>query len=550
MLYELLFLTSKSPMHISSMFQMSMRRHFLCPTRGHVIAKLGVATLLAWASFVPAAQSAEEADSPASAERPNIVFIIADDLGIGDVGCYGAQMIKTPNIDRLSTEGVLATDAHASASVCTPSRYAIITGKDYWRVKKEWQGQMLIEPDQPTVAKTLREAGYTTAYFGKWHLGWGEVDPAKRRANRSDLDWNAEKLAPGVLEAGYDYFFGTPFSHNEPPLVFVENSSVYGRDPADPLILVSPEEEKYFGYGTSRGAKAAHDARPIDRIDLIVAERAASFIADHKEKPFYMNIAFVAPHVPIAPADQFKGSSKASSYGDFVSMLDHCVGVVLDSIKASGLEDRTLVVFTSDNGAILHKDVHALGHRANAALLGQKTDAWEGGLNIPFIARWPGRIPAGTKTSALISLNDFYATACAASGASLPTDGNLNTINQLPVLENPASPGPRKEMTYLAISKPAVSLRSGEWVYIPARGSLGVTTDPKMAWAMQFEELGLTNSDFNADGTPVDGAPEVQLYNLAEDPGQHVNLAAKNPEKVAELDARLREIRSTTGGAR
>lgn len=491
----------------------------------------------------------EEGARTAADSPPNIVFIVADDLGIGDLSCYGAERIKTPNIDRLASEGVRATDANASASVCTPSRYAILTGQNYWRLRKEWQGQLIVEPDQPTVAKTLRDAGYATGYFGKWHLGWGDVNPDKRRAHRAELDWNADEIKPGVLETGYDVFFGTPFSHNEPPLVFMENRRVFGLEKDDPLVIVGPDEEKYFGYGTSRGAAAAHQARPLDRIDLIVAERAVGFINENKDRPFYMHVAFVAPHVPLAPAPGFKGTSRAAAYGDFVSTLDHCVGTVLDAIKSAGLEDRTLVIFTSDNGAILHKEVHATGHRANANLLGQKTDAWQGGLNVPFIARWPGHIPPGTTTAALISLNDFYATACAAAGVSVPEGHDLDTINQLPVLENPAGPSARHEMTYLGITKPGVALRRDEWVFIPARGSLGVTTDPAMAWAMQFGELGLTNSDFEADGKPKDGAPDVQLYNLREDPGQQTNVTKEYSDKTEELKARLTELRREAKGS-
>jgi len=207
------------------------------------------------------------------------------------------------------------------------------------------------------------------------------------------------------------------------------------------------------------------------------------------------------------------------------------------------LADNTLVIFTSDNGAIINKGAHQAGHHSNAALLGQKTDAWEGGVIIPFIVRWPGKVPAGKTTDRLISLNDFYATACAITGAQMPAGAARDSISQLPVWTQPDAPAARTEMTYNAITNPQVALRSGDWVYIPAQGSLGVTTDPKQAWAMQFDQLGLENSDFAPDGTLKPDAPKVQLYNLAEDPDQHANVAAKYPERVAELDQRLREIR-------
>jgi arylsulfatase A-like enzyme len=476
--------------------------------------------------------------------RPNIVFIIADDLGIGDLSCYGATRINTPNLDRLAAQGVRATDAHASASVCTPSRYAILTGRNYWRIEKNWEGEMLVEADRPTVAKTLREAGYATAYFGKWHLGWGVSELAKPRAHRSDWDWNAETLAPGVLETGYDTFFGSPFSANEPPLVFVENRTVFARDPADPLVIVDPKVEKYFGFGTSKGAKAAHEARPLDQIDSIVTSKVVRYIEEHKDKPFYLHLALVAPHVPIAPSKEFQGRSTAGRYGDFVEEMDACVGRVMAALDQAGLSENTLLIFTSDNGAILDEAVHKTGHRSNKELLGQKTDAWEGGVNVPFLAQWPGKIPAGSTCKQLISLNDFYASACAAAGVAIPPRGAPDSLNILPVLLDPKAVSVRTEMTYNAISKPHVALRSGPWVYLPAQGSFGVTTNPDMAWAMQFEELGLSNSDYTADGLLKPEAPKVQLYNLENDPRQSTNLAASNPEKVKELAARLTAIMS------
>jgi len=441
-------------------------------------------------------------------------------------------------------------DAHASASVCTPSRYGILTGRNYWRVKTNWEGQMIVEPDRPTVAKTMRDAGYATAYFGKWHLGWGVLDPAKPRAHRSDWNWNAETLAPGVLETGYDTFFGTPFSANEPPLIFVENRTMVGRDPADPLIVIDPKVEKYFGYGTSKGAAAAHAARRLDQIDRIVTAKAISYIETNKNKPFYLHLALVAPHVPIAPAKDFQGRTTVGAYGDFVEQMDDCVGRVLTAIEQAGIADRTLLIFTSDNGAILSKSVHAAGHRSNGHLLGQKTDAWEGGVNIPFMVRWPGKIPAGTVSKRLISLNDFYATACAVVGSPLPSGAAPDSINQLGVLMNPDAPAARTEMTYHAITKPNVALRSGDWVYLPGQGSFGVTTDPKMTWAMQFNDLGFENSDFDAKGSLKPDAAKVQLYNLAQDPSQKINLAKSNPEKVKELAARLAAIQADESPAK
>jgi arylsulfatase A len=492
---------------------------------------------------LPACGFAAAESKPNTSLQPNFVFIIADDLGIGDLGCYGSTAIRTPNVDRLASEGMRATAAHASASVCTPSRYSILTGENYWRYPRAWEGQALVTESTPTIARTLREAGYATGYFGKWHLGWGESVAGKPRAHRSDIDWNVDRLPTGVIETGYDTFFGTPWSANEPPMVFVHDRTVVGFDPADPIRILGPEEEKYYGYGISKGAKAAHEACPLEKIDLTVADRAADYICQHRDKPFYLHVSLVAPHVPIAPAPEFKKRTRVGPYGDFTEQMDACVGRILASIENEGLKDRTFVIFTSDNGAIINDAVHHAGHRSNAKLLGQKTDAWQGGVNVPFVARWPGKIPAGVTNDRLIALNDFFATACAAAGVQVPHGAARDSINQLAVLQNPAAPPARSEMTYIAISPPQLALRSGDWVYIPAQGSLGVTTDPKHAWAMQFGELGLVNSDYQADGTLKPEAPQVQLYDLSKDPYQLVNLANQEPERVKELDSRLKAIR-------
>jgi arylsulfatase A-like enzyme len=486
---------------------------------------------------------------PASTSQPNFIFIIADDLGIGDLGAYGATRIPTPQIDRLAREGLLATQAHASASVCTPSRYAVLTGENYWRAPA-WEGQSLIRADQPTLARTLSAAGYATGYFGKWHLGWGDSVPGEKREHRAGgVDWTAETLPSGVLETGYDTYFGTPWSANEPPFVFVRDRAVVGRDPADPISIVGPEVEWYYGYGVSRGGTAAHAARPLESIDPLVTREALEFIEAQKGRPFYLHLAYVAPHVPIASEPQYKGRSGTGPYGDMIVQMDDCVGRVLDALDSHGIADNTFIIFTSDNGAILNRGVRGTGHRSNLGLQGQKTDAWQGGVNVPFLARWPGKIPAGSTTDRLIALNDFFATAAAAAGFPIPEGAARDSINQLPVLTDPAAPAVRTEMTYIGITQPQVALRSGDWVYLPGQGSFGVTTDPRQSWAMQLAELGAVHSDYAPDGSLKPDAPLVQLYDLSEDPGQQLNRASQHPDKLEELDTRLREIRGRPTGA-
>ena len=472
--------------------------------------------------------------------QPNVLLIVADDLGVGDLGCYGSKLIKTPNIDKLASRGIRATDAHATGSVCTPSRYAMLTGRYYHRYHRNWNGEALVERDRPTIASVFRNNGYATSYFGKVHTGWGE--PRPDRKHRQDIDWNKE-LPRGVLEMGFDTYFGTPFTHNEPPFVFVKDRHVVGLDPADPLIVVPKEIERGdWGWGLSRGAKAAHEARPVKRIDLIVKDKAIDYIKENGgKKPFFMNLAFVAPHVPTYPSEEFRGTSKMRWYGDCVQQLDWCVGEVLKTLEEMKIADNTIVIFTSDNGAFLDSGEYGTGHRSNLEFLGQKTDAWEGGLRVPFIMRWPGKVPAGKTIDQLISLVDIPKTVWAATGSKAPEGAGPDSLNQLDYLTGKTNKSVRDELYMTGITGQAI--RSGDWVYIPKQGSQGVTTDHSLKWAMQLGKHDLTNSDYDEDGKLKPDAPKHQLYNLRKDPSQSTNVVREFPEKAAELAARFKEIR-------
>jgi arylsulfatase A len=473
------------------------------------------------------------APSPA---RPNIVLMVADDLGYGDLGCYGAAKIATPNLDRLASQGMRATDAHASAAVCTPSRYSMLTGRHYARYRRNWVGELLIERDRPTLASTLRDQGYATGYFGKWHLGWGEADDREQRAA---IDWNSP-LPAGVLECGFDKYFGTPFSHNEAPFVFAEDRAVIGLEAGDPLVIPPKVQDPGpWGWGNSKGAQKAHAARPQDRIDLIVTGHARQWIKDHSARPFFTNIAFVAPHVPIAPAAEFKGKSGLGAYGDFIQQLDWCAGEILRTLEECGVADNTLVFFTSDNGAVAHDEVLAAGHFSNGILLGQKTDAWEGGHRVPFIVRWPGRVPAGTVTDRQICLSDIPATVWDALGIAPPPATAEESISQLPVLQNPDAPAVRSESMPLGIE--GTVLRSGDWVFMPRRGSSGKTTAAQDRWT-GIHAMGRTHSDYDASDNLKPDAPETQLYNLAQDISQTSNVVREHPELAAEFSARYEAI--------
>jgi arylsulfatase A-like enzyme len=474
----------------------------------------------------------------APAANPNVILIVADDLGYGDLGCYGAMKIKTPNIDRLASEGVRFTDAHAPAAVCQPSRYAILSGTYFMRAQRQGQQTLYFHEGQVTLPSLLKPAGYRTAAIGKWHLGFGRG---------AEPDYNAE-LKPGPLEIGFDSFFGCPRTHNEPPFVFVENHRVVGLDPADPLRIIPHDQVvkrglKDWGWGASEGAKAAHAARPQDRIDLILADKAVQFVSEKGDQPFFLYLAFLTPHVPIAPAPEFQGTSQAGGYGDFIQQLDSCVGKVLAALKAQGLADNTLVIFTSDNGAVVHGDALQAGHHANGVLLGQKTDAWEGGHRVPFIARWPGHIPAGTRCSRLLGLTDLMATIAAAANVPIPVGAAPDSLNQLPALIAPENaPAIRTEM--LAQGTGGYALRQADWVYLPKQGSSGMTVQvpPGALWGQPYAKMALTNSDVDAQGNIKAGAPGQQLYNLRDDLRQATNRFSASAQIAHRLAARLDEL--------
>jgi len=500
------------------------RRSFL----GYAAAAAGMALLpeTLWAA------KGKHGPSRPFGAKPNVIFILADDLGCGDVGCYGETRIKTPNIDALAGQGVRCTEAYASAAVCTPSRYGLLTGRYYWRIQRAWNWDLLIDDGQPTIASVLKSAGYATACLGKWHLGFCRQAP----------DYNGV-LKPGPLEVGFDYYFGTPRTHNEPPFVFVENHQVVGLDKNDPLVIIPPDKTpkgQGWGHGISVGAKAAHAARPVDQIDIILAQKAVQFIESNKDHPFFLYLPLLAPHVPLAPSKRFQGTSQAGVYGDYIQELDWCVGEVLGTLDRLGLADNTLVVVASDNGAINDRDVFATGHRPNDRLLGQKTDAWEGGSRVPLIARWPGRIPQHSTCDRMLTLLDMMPTLGAAAGVTLPTRAGPDALNQWPVLTHPDAPAVRKEMVYQGIY--GFALHSGDWVFLPKQGSQGVTTDPKMTWAMSFKELGFKNSDYDAQGKIKPNAPPGQLYNLARDPWQTENLYNREPDRVRKMARRLEEL--------
>jgi arylsulfatase A-like enzyme len=464
----------------------------------------------------------------APARPPNILFLLADDLGWGDTGCYGATKIKTPRIDRLAAEGVRFTDAHSTGAVCNPSRYSILSGTHLCHAKRKNDYSLYFHEGQATLPALLKSAGYRTAALGKWHNGFGR---------NGDPDWNAE-LRPGPMEIGFDSFFGTPKTHNEPPLVYVDGHRVVGADPADPIRI----DKSKGPHGTMLGGAKAAAARPDERIDFVMAEKAAAFLAAQpKDRPFFLYVAFAAPHVPINPAPEFRGTSGVGLYGDYIQQLDHCTGLVLDALEKAGLAKETFVVFTSDNGAVVTREAVAAGHRANAALLGQKTDAWEGGHRVPLVARWPGRIPAGSERKALFTQVDLMATFAEAAGVAMPAGASPDGASDLAAFVDPAAaPATRRETIFLGTG--GTALRQDEWIYLPKQGSCGMTVQVPEGkpWGMPWTKIQMVNSDIGPDGRPRPGAPPAQLYNLAADPNQATNVITAHPDRAAEMERCLK----------
>ena len=475
----------------------------------------------------------------APSERPNIVLIYADDLGYGDVGCYGATAVSTPNLDRLAREGLRFTDAHSAAATCTPSRYAMLTGEYAWRKKGTGilpgDAPLIIEPGRVTLPSMLRDAGYSTGVVGKWHLGLGTERP----------DWNVD-IKPGPLEIGFDYCYIVPATGDRTPCVYVENHRVVGLDPADPIHIdyqrkvgneptgaerpdlltmkLSEGHDKTIINGISRigymaGGKAAR-WNDEDMADTLT-QQAIKFIKGHQNaQPFFLYFATHDIHVPRVPHPRFRGKTTMGPRGDAIAEFDWSVGEILRTLDDLKLADNTLVIFTSDNGPVLNdgyldEAVEKLGnHKPAGPLRGGKGTAWEGGTREPFIVRWPKHVPAGGKSDALVCQIDLLASLAALTGEKLPNQAGPDSVNVLPALLGESEKG--REV--LVEQGRSLALRQGEWKLIePATGPAGKPR-PK-------------------------GGP--QLFNLADDLAESTDVALQHPEKVKELAKLLDDIRQS-----
>lgn len=465
---------------------------------------------------------------PAAASKPNILLMVADDLGYRDLGCYGAEKIATPHLDSLARDGTRFTDAHSFSAICMPSRYAILTGRYSFRMGRSMDYACNFDPGQVLLPMVLKSAGYRTAALGKWHNGFG---------TSTTVNWNAA-LKPGPLEFGFDSFFGTPRTHSEPPLVFVRDHWIVGLEKDDPISV--DKSPGTGAHGQQIGGKKAMELRPDDKLDLILAGEAAQFLAGQKpDQPFFLYLAWEAPHNAINPAPEFRGKSKAGLYGDYVQQLDHSVGRVLDALDKQGLAKNTLVLFTSDNAGRYERGAIRAGHRTNGELLGQKTDVWEGGHRVPCLARWPDHIPANRVQKEFFHQVDLMSTLAEAAGATVPAGASPDGHSELAALLDPAKSPPKRTEAILHGTR-SLSLRQDSWVYIPAVGSGGKTVpEPEKPWSLSYRDLAFQNSDVDEKGQLKPGAPKEQLYDLATDPGQHTNLATTQPERLKSMRERF-----------
>jgi len=474
---------------------------------------LGLALFLA-SSFAAVGRAAPPV------QPPNIVVLLADDMGHGHVSCLNRQSkIQTPNIDRLAEQGVTFLDAHSGSAVCSPTRYGILTGRYAWRTRLV-RGVLvpydppLIEADRLTLPGMLRSQGYTTACIGKWHLGWQWL-----RQGDQPPDFT-QPIAQGPTTRGFDYYFGTDVP-NYPPYCFIENDRTVGLPTA---------EKTQANLDGRRGPMLP--GWQFDAILPTLADRATAYVRQRAadRKPFFLYFTFTSPHEPIAPSAAFRGRSKLNALADLILETDDVVGRIVGEIDRSGLGTNTLVIFTADNGSSMYsggKELLAAGHDPNAPFRGQKATIYEGGHRVPFMARWPGKIAPGTRSNETICLVDMMATAAAVVGAELPANAAEDSHNLLPSLLGEKRTAPIREATVHQAGNGQLAIRQGPWKLVAS------FTPPPAA-----------NKAKGKAATPAKPTTP-ELYNLGDDVAETKNVAADHPDIVARLTELLNRYRET-----
>lgn len=465
-------------------------------------------------------------------KHPNIVFILADDMGYGDISFLGGDScrLSTPNLDRMAQEGAVFTDAHSSSSVSTPTRYGILTGRYNWRSTLK-QGVLsgyskaLISQDRETMASMLKKQGYTTAGIGKWHLGWdwNNID-----AGKNNVDFS-KPVTNGPTTRGFDYFFGFCGSLDMPPYIYIENDK--------PTSLPNRETVNDGKYSWWRKGPTGSDFIHEEVLPNII-DRACKYISEKSSssQPYFLYLPLPAPHTPILPLEKYRGKSGLGEYGDFVLMVDDMVGKVLSAVKQSGEENNTIVVFTTDNGCSPAAGINELqkqGHAPNGIFRGHKADLFDGGHRVPCIVRWPNRVkPHLIKQT--VCLTDFYATFADICDYSLSSTEGEDSYSLLPALESEKEISPIREATVHHSIAGQFTIRKGKWKLLLSPSSGG--------WS--FPKPG-------RDEEVIATLPAVQLYDMETDPRETTNLQAEHPEIVKTLRNLLKQYiikgRSTPG---
>ena len=487
-------------------------------------------------SYVP-----EQGNSPANPSRrhPNIVLILADDLGYGDVGCYNPESkIPTPNLDRLASQGMRFTDAHSPCTVCTPTRYSLLTGQMAFRIPNGGRvftgagGPSLITADRMTLPKMLQEKGYSTACVGKWHIGLTFFDRDGLPIHQGGLDGVkkidfSREIEGGPLDCGFDYFFGTACCPTTDWLYAYIDGRKIQTPPTRQLDRAMLPKHPY-----------ANDNRPgliaenfdLEKVDLKFLEKSQEFLKRHcqqsPDKPFFLLHSTQAVHLPSFPAKKFQDKTKSGPHGDFIFELDHIVGRLMKSLEDLKLEN-TMVIFCSDNGpevpTVYHMR-HDHNHDGARPWRGMKRDNWEGGHRVPLLVHWPGKVPTGATSDQLISLTDIYATVAEIVGTQIPASAGEDSFSMLPaMIDSDHDEAIRPYLLQQGFGgKRFLAIRRGRWKYLAHKGSGGNRYDSHKL----LKEYQLPEKSPESDG---------QLYDLLADPGETTNLSAKHPRMVDEL---------------
>lgn len=473
---------------------------------------------------------------------PNVVIFYADDMGYGDLACQNPDAkLTTPRLDSLAAEGMRFTDAHSSSGVCSTSRYALLTGNYHWRRFHgivDRFGKSVFEKDELTLPKMLKQKGYTTACVGKWHLGWDwksllkpefqDIPPGN--IDGSQFDWS-RRIPDGPCDNGFDDYFGDDII-NFPPYCWIDNDRVVVPPSIPSNIVAGADVKPLEGNWEFRPGPMVPDWDPYEVLPTVCRKAVAWVERQEKDKPFFLYVPYPSPHAPIIPNKEFVGKTQAGFYGDFVYQTDWVTGQILDALERKGFTDNTLVIFSSDNGPEQYafERIRRTEHQSMGHLRGVKRDLWEGGHRVPFIVRWPGKVPANTVSDETINQVDIFATVAAVVGFTVPHNAAVDSYDLTALWKGQPVNSPLREATVQNTAANRYAIRQGNWMYVDAPTG-AVSKEPE--WY---------NTMFNYGPLPASG--KNLLYDLKADIAQRNDVSAKNPEKVQELKSLLEKYRA------